>query len=252
MLGTGKNICAMQSEPMTEKPRNKTNALSLASNHISDREVHARFTNAIEALSSLGSEEGVQLVPYEDPSLPSFNVLTPARQLELTIRVEQYCSVMKEVKHEERYVVRNSNSLWRMLGKMNLRSSPDLFENIEDDDVIEVYDLDGHQLYRSFNFFPICTYTLEQIYSIPWFDLYERNEEMIRANLESVNEVLSSPFQGTRATRIPAHEVRETNRPARRRTLIQPRFMSPVFDTKRKVAGFINTFRPLQSTLEPC
>jgi hypothetical protein len=154
---------------------------------------------------------------------------------------------MAEVLKEEKHIVNNPNTLWRMLKRLSIRTSDDLFTYLTDQDVIEIYDLDGRQLYRSFNFFSLCNYSLEQIYSVPWFELYERNSELTKANLDFVAEIIQHPELGTRATPVPVHEVREKRRPHRRITRIQPRFMSPMFDCKRNVAGFINTFLSLES-----
>jgi hypothetical protein len=47
---------------------------------------------------------------------------------------------------------------------------------ISSDDFIEVYDSQGIQIYRSWNFFKFCRYTIDQVLTKSWGELYERPE----------------------------------------------------------------------------
>lgn len=206
-----------------------------------------QFRGLVEKLAVLGAAEGVVLIPYEDRDLPFFQKLSLEEQRVIVNLMGSYTQVMEEVVREERHIVNNKNSLWRMLSRLRWLAPDDLFPFLSDQDVIEIYDQSGRQLYRSFNFFPLCTYTIEQIYTVPWFDLYERDEEMTQANLTSALDVLRHPELGTRPNSCPVHEVREKQKPIRRCTRIEPGILSPLRDLKGNVVGFVNSFRPISS-----
>jgi hypothetical protein len=98
------------------------------------------FRDQLLQLTMLGIDEGVNLTAFRDPTLPHFRALSSAEQLNILNALNQYVSLLSELKNEEHHIVRNSNSLWRMLGKLKFRPVDDFFSYLSDDDVIEVYD----------------------------------------------------------------------------------------------------------------
>jgi len=52
----------------------------------------------------------------------------------------------------------------------------DAFTKITPDDFIEIYDTRGIQIYRSWNFFQFCRYTIDEVLTKSWGELYERPE----------------------------------------------------------------------------
>lgn len=62
--------------------------------------------------------------------------------------------------------------------------SDEVFSHIGPDDFIEVYNPQGIQIYRSWNFFKFCRYTIDEVLSNHWIDLYERPEFVERKILD--------------------------------------------------------------------
>lgn len=118
-----------------------------------------RFRRCLLGLSYLAESEGIEILPFEDYDLPLFTKLPESDQTVLLRTVERYYEVMVEVKNEDRFLTKNPNTLWRILGRMRMRSCTDLFESLQSGDVIEIYDLNGRQLFRSIDFFSVCSYT---------------------------------------------------------------------------------------------
>lgn len=205
----------------------------------------ARLGGLFLRIQELGALEGLALVPFHDASLPYFQKLSSDARAALTRQVTEYVDVMSESSIEDRSVLRNSRTLWRMLGRLRWRPAPDLFESLRDEFVIEIYDADGLQIFRSFNFFPLCTYTLEEIYTLPWFELYDRDEARFGQTLDIVRDVLTQPQLGTRPMVGGVHEVRERKGPVRRCTTIRPEVISPLHDSGGDVCGFVHSFSPL-------
>lgn len=209
------------------------------------------FRRLLLWLTEMGAREGLALKPFASEELPLFLALPCESQDRLVSSLSAYCEVMQETLAEEGNIVRNQNTLWRMLGRLGWRSSSDLYQNLKDDYVLEIYDANGFQLYRSFNFFQLCTYTLEQIFTVPWFELYERDDAMSQANLLIAKNVLEVPELGTRAMGMGDHDVFEKKRPFRRRTRIRPRVISPLYGRRGEVVGFVDSFSALSSVDVP-
>lgn len=92
---------------------------------------------------------------------------------------------------------------------------------------------------------------VEQLYSLPWYDLYERDEKTNQIYLDTVTSVAKNPELGTVPTPVARHDVLEKSKFKQRRTSILPRFISPLFDTAGKVSGVLNTFQILSSCILP-
>jgi hypothetical protein len=200
------------------------------------------FRRALSAIANLAVNENIPILAFKDESLPHFRNLSFEKQKETLQVVNIYAEVMAELKRDEGFVLRNSNSLWRMLGRLRLKVSDGFYSHLGDDDVVELYDLEGRQLYRSFNFFPLCTCTLEELYTIPWFELYERDEKVGATYHQSVERLVENPELGVRPTAAPTHIVKERLGLARRESICVPGCMAPVFDFKGQLFGLVNTF----------
>ncbi len=87
-----------------------------------------------------------------------------SKQIEIYVQAEEL-----EIEFE------NSADLLRVaLQIMGLRVDERIFGMIDDKDVIELYGIEHVQLFRSFNFFQICNYSLDDVLMYEWFNLYER------------------------------------------------------------------------------
>lgn len=81
----------------------------------------------------------------------------------------------------------NYGLLSHSLKKANLFTIEDVSSYITNDNIVEVYNLDHVQLFRSINFFDLCNYSLLDLLARQWFELFERLESVTNANLEEIN-----------------------------------------------------------------
>lgn len=66
-------------------------------------------------------------------------------------------------------------SLSLFIKKMNWRLPIGSEDYLQDSQIFEVYDHQGLQIYRSFNFFKISSYSITDILTNHWWNLYDRN-----------------------------------------------------------------------------
>jgi hypothetical protein len=93
-------------------------------------------------------------------------------QLNLTKHLSVYLEIMHELKDEKNY--EPLTHLKKYLNKLDWKVC-ELEKFISDQDVIEIYDHQGLQVYRCFNFFKYSSYSFADIVSHHWWELYERN-----------------------------------------------------------------------------
>lgn len=98
--------------------------------------------------------------------------------------------------------------LKRALDFFGLEISESAMTHIGPDDIIEVYDENSTQLYRSLNFFKTSGYSLEDLLMNEWYVLWERPQSIINKLMYVMQSILKGekeiiPFD------VPKHIVRE-------------------------------------------
>lgn len=123
---------------------------------------------------------------------------------------------------------------------------PDSFyATIEPGDIIEVYSNppEYKQLYRNEEFFKHCSYTREQMETIPYPKLFWRSDEvqfqvMKKAEYVTLNESEAIPWN------FDVHELVENLHPRKRTFEIQMRYAAPIFDKATHARrGVVSTLR---------
>lgn len=135
--------------------------------------------------------------------------------------------------------------LRRYLSHQRMAVPGDLENFITPGDIIEVYDSEGIQHYRSFNFFELCTYSLEEIFTYEWWHLYERNEFVTR-NLVNQFIKIFQENSGPQLVDFPTHVARELWSPGRSTIRIKQKALIPVSNFAGKTDLVICTFCVLE------
>lgn len=117
------------------------------------------------------------------------------------------------------------------LSKLNLLGEAGLTNEIMNGDVIEIFNAELIQVYRSFSYFALCHYSLVELSAYPFYELYERASSVTKPLLDGAATIFSG--QATRVNfDIPEYTVRELMTEERRTYLIKEklgvRVVSPV------------------------
>ncbi|MNL45597.1 hypothetical protein D3C87_1682560 [compost metagenome] len=121
---------------------------------------------------------------------------------------------------------------WRALRKLGYTPTSDLFEQITDDHVIEVYSKDSVQVFRNLNFFQFCSYTFEEILSLEWWNLFDRSEAMSQKIFDATVKVFSGECRVNFDPEVPNHFVRETQSADRLTMEFTMQLIGPLFQNK--------------------
>ncbi|QLY24201.1 hypothetical protein [Bdellovibrio sp. KM01] len=137
--------------------------------------------------------------------------------------------------------------LWRFLGAFRLKPDGDFFSKIDDETCLEVVNRAGLQTFRSLSFMSVCSYTLDEVISVPWPNLYRRDEDITNSYIN----LQSTITDGTLTHRdlpglIRVHEVVEISGFDKLATTIKPMYLSPVYDGTGAVVGGIHAFKILK------
>lgn len=119
--------------------------------------------------------------------------------------------------------------------------SDDLLARVSEDDIVEIYTADLIQIYRSFRFFGLCSYSLTDLLSNEWFDLYERSVVINNYLFEAGKALMERTYDLSpiNLSHIPIHLMREKISTEKRSFQIQFKEMYPVYQVSGGFYGYI-------------
>ncbi|RZA05736.1 MAG: hypothetical protein EOP11_12125 [Proteobacteria bacterium] len=81
-------------------------------------------------------------------------------------------------------------ALWKAFSIYGIVPPHDLFDRLKENYAIELYSLDGRQIWRNLACLELCSYTLEEIACLSVFDRYERPTFIERKCINEVEALL--------------------------------------------------------------
>jgi len=109
---------------------------------------------------------------------------------------------------EESEEAQTKRHLKKFLTKFGLTVSDKVFKVLTDKHLVEVNSLSHQQIYRSINFFKLCSYDLGALTFIPWNKLFHRPEEITKKMFEEINYVIQNNIEYM-TPNIPVHFLTE-------------------------------------------
>jgi hypothetical protein len=109
---------------------------------------------------------------------------------------------------------------------------------ITEGDILEVYDLNGIQRFRNFEYFLHSSFSLNELTSRPWNELFIRDEKIISVMQSEILKIFESNGQSPLYLKVPAHHLKEDG--GRFFNFkIQFKFGWPLFDEKGNKTSFL-------------
>ncbi|WP_413943200.1 hypothetical protein [Bdellovibrio sp. HCB-162] len=165
------------------------------------------FKASSEKTAALIFEEGILFRPYAQPSLPYFGMLSDNEQEDVIRDLQTYYQICTNVK-KSGGTLKDTRLMTEMaLKEFGYSVKQEDLELIESHHLVEIYNLSQLQIFRSFRFFELSSYTLEDLYCRKWYHLYERHEEDHIATAEKVTEFLKNP--ASMKLDLKEHSIRE-------------------------------------------
>lgn len=183
-------------------------------------------------LVSLLAKENIAVRPFL-PGLPYFNRLTPQLQKEVIKSIKFYTDLCSE--HvTEGYKLKDSNTFtWRAFRAYGLVPVSDLFSYIKSNDIIEVYSTENRQIFRNFQYFQYCSYSIEELYSVEWWHLFARDESITKKIMEEAYQVFNGETQGIFFSKTERHQVKELISQDKLSNFYKLKFLSALKANKR-------------------
>lgn len=136
----------------------------------------------------------------------------------------------------------NRGMFWVACRRFHLRPQQSFLDVIESDDVLEIYTLDFKQMFCSFNFWTMVSYTLDEVFSNEFWELYGRDSSINEAIGVNIKKALDAketvPFD------VPPHIMQELVSPAQYKFEMTLGYVSPLYDRQSgRIVAFASTLK---------
>lgn len=198
-----------------------------------------QFVKLADQLCEILSGFGLSVKPYHDKNNLYFAQLSLELQKSQINHLQRYVEVCQETKEQGHDLRESGQLIWNMLKKLNLKSNVDIYSNLRASDVVEIYNNQNVQTFRNLNFFKICSYTIDELLSLPWWKLYHRDEVVSREIFAVGAGVFSGEITEMVSPVSRPHILEETASASRIKMILKVKAMSPLVSNYESPSVFV-------------
>ena len=198
---------------------------------------HHRFRELAEAYQRYSKAGGIDVKPYAHEDLPHFSLKSPEEQrqiieaLEVNVRICQQAEAHGDLRGDSPALV------WQALKEFGFRPPSDVFTHISKESIVEIHSPTGMQLFRNFNFYKYCSYTLEELYCGTWASLYERDLAFEASIMELSQRIYGGEIKSAVSYGLPVYMLQETSSEAKLEIRLEMQWVAPLFREKSSQAA---------------
>ena len=185
------------------------------------------FETAFE-LKDIAAHLGITMRVIHHKDDPYFLKLSKPDQLAVIERLKIYQQVFKMALAENKQSIEEKKLLWFAIQRLKLVPSSNLMEIIGENDLVEVY-VGNRQVYRTFNYYDMCSYSIDELENLPWDELFLRRDKNILQQMIAEAAVALSEKRMV-VSKVPAHVVEETCSPFMNKFSYQLKYIVPLKD----------------------
>lgn len=200
--------------------------------------------NLLSSVQSIASKLGVKTTLSSPQAEQIFLSWDERLQWGLHKKISDWLDIFKDFefsKKEETPQDIEIECVQRALWKYGLFAR-DAFSNyIESGDIVEIYNRDNVQIYRNFEFLKHCSYSLMDIITREWVELYER-PQVVQEHLFYVTEKVFKQEVVVKPDLLP-HIMREKASDQGRCFETELKWFIPLFSTQGRCEAFLATIK---------
>ena len=163
-------------------------------------------------LSHIGASIDVPIRAFKTEAMPYFMAMDLNGQQDAVMKLAQYVSICQDVLASGGDLRSTRTFVWRAFRAFGMKPNASFFESMSEDHVVEIYDLNNVQIFRNFRFFEFCSYTLEDVFTRPWTDLFIRKQPAQTTNIVGfIEKLVASGSHETVTPHAGVQHTREAN-----------------------------------------
>lgn len=162
-----------------------------------------------------------------------FTSLDNVGQLGILSRMKFNLKIYMELEASDFDLLEDKRASWYVINQLGVRPPSDLYSKLEDGDYVEIYDQQGIQVFRNLEFCNLTSYSLEQIISYSWDELYDRKTYIFDQIYKSFTLAFSGALN-TFEPEVDEHIVTERLLNRSEQFKVKMKMFSPLLDKNNK------------------
>jgi len=139
---------------------------------------------------------------------------------------------------------RDRSLTWGALKCLRLKFDENLFENLLDTDIVEIYRNDNLQVFRNLKFHEVCSFHFPELFIKQWPDLFQRDPFVTKQIMSSAIAAFTSEDCGKIDTdHIPEHDLIEISSPENLSMKMQLKSLYPLLDQNNNASYILAVSR---------
>ena len=169
-----------------------------------------RAVELLEKVALMSKDYGYPVNTYTQKALSTLMTMplekkeNLIRKLQNTINFAAGATEIEKDGHVERRHVEQALDLYGY----ELRNK-DFWNTVSKDELIEMYNTDNIQIFRTFNFFTTSSYSLLDLLTYEWYSLWERPSGTFDNMFKVVSSIFSGEVKGPVSAEVPEHVISE-------------------------------------------
>ena len=218
---------------ITEKEEKKIEKAS--STYSKPRSFVWEYNSLVLKFQNLLLQHSVNVKAFSSQGLKRFQNLEVQEQEKYTSQLRNYYNICNTASEAGIDIANNTKEMVEFTSnQLKLTAPSDFLKTVTTNDIVEVFDYEGTQLYRNMKFFEISDYTIDDFFGARWDQLYDRAESVTQKLIERVEYATSIkkciPFD------IDEHYMRESATKNQKIVKVHLKYIAPLLRNNTPVA----------------
>ncbi|MES3037189.1 MAG: hypothetical protein V4736_04705 [Bdellovibrionota bacterium] len=200
-----------------------------------------KFRGLLKEFCSFATQFGYNIEPYREGTWVKFRTLPTAVQKDCFNRFSTYYNLCMMAAKSDISFNDDRSLAWWAMKEYGFRPSSDFFDKLEKEDLLEIYNAQGIQIYRNWAFFQVSGYSMGDLFVFPWNELYIRDQEINDSLFAHASRGLAADCRSTFMCSVPRHLCVEALSPSQNICDVQMKFIAPLFDKSDSPVAFVIT-----------
>ncbi len=172
----------------------------------------------VESLARYISNYGYPCRAFTPESLQKFTAFPEAKKREILAQLNTLIHVIVQNQVDNPIVDPNDHPekglIQKTLDFYGFEFRDDFWSVVDKEEIVEIYNQEEIQIFRTFNFFKTCAYSLMELLTNEWFVLWERPSIVIEKMFEISRACLNGEKTGIHSMNVvPRHILKEIYNP---------------------------------------
>lgn len=194
-------------------------------------------------LSGACARKGYTVNPFRESNWVRFRTLPMPTIQKICANFSAYYEIYERVLAQEGSPNEESRLTWSALRKYQLLPCEGFFEQITEEDIIEFYDSNGVQIFHNTNFFDVCNYTLAEVFTYDFSELWNRDASLVQEIWKVATQAFSGQLHKVVDANIPEHILVERFSDSRSTISLRFRKFAPLFHKDGRVGALASVSR---------